>query len=318
MKGNVRMLAEEIRNNWTGYPIGFAAPIASVMSQGYEAWSIKVGLEYGVAIPLGNNAIELSEKFATARLYTDELPLTDGKSEHVLMLMAATEQSSIPFSTLCAELINPGVDGRFRQEIVNNPVMWWSEWKELLGNKNVDERIYDVLGELYTLYYLTTHNVEAVWNGPTGATYDIDCGGVYYEVKSTTARNKREIVISNPFQLLPPVGSKLYLAFCQFERAENGYCINGVVDELVQLGYSRPDLEMKLSLLGLEVGKIARCRTYSLHAMTRYEVNEDFPRITDESFLNGVRPKGIKTYSYTVNLDDVVGINLLDWQGALL
>ena len=312
------MLAEEIRHNWTGYPTGFAAPIASIMSQGYEAWSLKIGMEYGVAIPLLDKAIEFNEHFATARLYTDNLLLLNGKTEHVLILMAATEQSSIPFSTLCAELVNPGADGQFRQEIVNNPVLWWAEWKELLGNKNVDERIYDVLGELFILYQLALHNVEAVWNGPTGATYDIDCGSIFYEVKSTTARNKREIVVNNPFQLIPPEACKLYLAFCQFEKAEEGYCINELIDKLVQLGYSRPDLEYKLSLLGLDVGKISRSRTYNLHAATRYVVDENFPRITDASFSNGIRPKGIKTYSYTVDLDNVSGVNLLDWQDTLL
>ena len=312
------MLAEEIRNNWTGYPTGFAAPIASVMEKGYKAWSMKIGMEYGVAIPLSDNSIELSENFATARLYTDDLVLTDGNTEHVLLLMAATEQSSIPFSSLCAELVNPGADGQFRQDIANNPITWWTEWKELLGNKNVDERIYDVLGELFILYQLALHNIEAVWNGPTGATYDIDCGGIFYEVKSTTARNKREIVINNPFQLIPPEACKLFLAYCQFEKAEEGYCINELIDKLVQLGYSRPDLENKLLSLGLGVGKISRTRTYNLHAVTRYNVDDKFPRITDESFSNGIRPRGIKTYSYTVDLDTVPGINLLDWRDSLL
>ena len=299
------MLAKEIRDNWTNYPSGYAAAISSIVDQGYKAWSLKRGNEYGVAIPIVDSSINISENFAGARLYTDNLPLSDGRMVYVLLLTAITENISVPFSTLCAELVNPGDEGVFRKEIISNPTRWWTEWKELLGNRNVDERVYDVLGELYTLRHLAQMGFAAVWDGPTGATYDIDCDGTYYEVKSTVARNKREIAINNPYQLSPPSGHALYLVLCQFERATRGISINCLVEDLVKLGYSRSDIEGKLTLSGLECGKTLRSREYIVHAVTKYIVDEKFPKITDEKFIDGVRPKGIKTYSYVVDLDSV-------------
>ena len=238
------------------------------------------------------------------------------KKQPALLLMARSEDIKGPFSTLCAELLYPGVDGKFREEILSSPTTWWMQWKELLGNRNVDERVYDVLGELLTLRYLASHGENAEWNGPTGATYDIDCDGKFYEVKSSTARNKREITLSNHFQLDPPNGFPLFLVLCQFESAQSGVSINSLVQELGCLGYSTAVLNDKLESLGFEKGKSARNRQYILHAMLEYKVDESFPAIKDTSFVDGHLPKGINSITYTVSLDGLDATNLLIRQAS--
>lgn len=263
--------------------------ISSIAKCGYEGWTIKTGNSYGVALPAPQNMV-VSEKFAGAHLYTDTIILDGVKKQPALLLMARSEDIKGPFSTLCAELLYPGVDGKFREEILSSPTTWWMQWKELLGNRNVDERVYDVLGELLTLRYLASHGENAEWNGPTGATYDIDCDGKFYEVKSSTARNKREITLSNHFQLDPPNGFPLFLVLCQFESAQSGVSINSLVQELGCLGYSTAVLNDKLESLGFEKGKSARNRQYILHAMLEYKVDESFPAIKDTSFVDGHLP----------------------------
>lgn len=304
------MLAKEIRNGWAASAVGYAAVIASVTQLGYECWTIKTGNTYGVALPISQEML-ISEHFAGAHLYTDIIVLDGNKVQPALLLMAKSEEIQIPFSTLCAELVNPGVDGEFRREILSSPTAWWMQWKELLGNRDVDERVYDVLGELLTLHYLAVHGENAVWNGPSGATYDIDCDGKFYEVKSTTARNKREITLSNLFQLDPPNGFPLFLVLCQFEQAQTGISINSVVNELASLGYSSIALNEKLETLGLEKGKSARNRQYILHAMLEYKVDESFPAIRESSFVDGHKPTGVKSITYTVSLDGVDATNLI-------
>lgn len=284
--------------------------VVSLASAGYETWTMKNRSEYGVAVPIQSEE-EISEYFSGAHLYTDKKILNDEAERNILFLTCDKDDIIEPFSALCAELVTPGENGELRRELENNPLAWWSQWKELLGNKNVDFRAYDVLGELWVLKYLAEQGEQAEWNGPNGATYDIDCNGYFAEVKSTTARNKKQITLSNLFQLDPPGGQKLYLILCQFESAQEGISINSLVKDLEQLGYSSSGLNEKLSKLGLERGKTARKRNYMVHAVTKYCVDESFPAIRPTSFAGGALPDGVMNITYTVTLDGITGENLL-------
>lgn len=300
------MLAQQIITNWDTSAKGYATKIVELFDAGYPAWTIKTNELYGVAIPLEKN-VEVSECFSGARLYNELIYLDGSEQQNVLLLTTDRYDIKYPFSTLCAELISPGEQGILRKEVVANPVSWWIQWKELLGNRNMDDRVYDALGELYTLAYLARIGEQAVWNGPDFATYDIDCDLTYYEVKSTIARKKRQVTLSNHFQLNPPDGKDLKLVFCQFEPATSGYCIDGLVDELVAYGYSKNDLNDKLDRIGLEKRKSSRKRCYDLHAMIIYDINDEFPAICESSFVEGMLPKGVETITYTITLDGIDG-----------
>ncbi len=300
------MLTEELINNWAGSPSGMFMKVVSLTNARYETWTMKNRSEYGVAVPIESDE-EISEYFSGAHLYTDKKVLNDKDEKNILFLTSDKEDILEPFAALCAEMITPGNDGEFRKELEKNPLAWWSSWKELLGNKNVDCRAYDVLGELWVLKYLAEHGEQAEWNGPNGATYDIDCNGYFVEVKSTTARNKKQITLSNLFQLDPPNGQKLYLVLCQFEAAQTGISINSLVKDLENLGYSSSGLNEKLSKLGLEKGKTARKRNYIVHAVTKYCMDETFPAIRPTSFVGGALPDGVMSITYTASLDGITG-----------
>lgn len=304
------MLTEEIINNWAGSPTGIAMNISSLSKAGYESWTIRTSSEYGVALPVIGDE-EISEYFAGAHYYTRQIILNDSEGRNALLLTTDKDDIKEQFASLCAELMNPGNNGELRKDIEKNPLSWWMQWKELLGNRNVDMRAYDVLGELWTLRYLAERGIHAEWNGPNGATYDIDCDEFFTEVKSTTARNKRQITLSNLFQLDPPDGAKLYLVLCQFEAAQVGISINSLVHDLELLGYSSATLNDKLEKQGLEKGKTARKRNYILHAATKYFVDENFPAIRESSFVGGTMPNGVMSITYTVTLDGITGENLL-------
>ncbi len=283
--------------------------VVSLTNAGYETWTMKNRSEYGVAVPIESDE-EISEFFSGAHLYTDKKILNDEEEKNILFLTSDKDDILEPFAALCAELITPGTDGELRKELELNPLAWWASWKELLGNKNVDFRAYDVLGELWTLKYLAEQGEQAEWNGPNGATYDIDCNGFFVEVKSTTARNKKQITLSNLFQLDPPDGQKLYLVLCQFESAKEGISINSLVNDLEQLGYSSSGLNEKLSRLGLEKGKTARKRNYVVHAVTKYLVDDRFPAIRPTSFKDDTMPEGVMSITYTVTLNGITGENI--------
>ena len=163
---------------------------------------------------------------------------------------------------------------------------------------------------MITLVYLVDQGKQPVWQGPDAATYDIGTDDELVEVKSTLKRKKKEITLSNRFQLQPPTGKQLHLFFCQFEKSIKGFSIDWAVSVLGETGFKTNAINDKLAQLGLEKGKSARKREYMLHEMTEYIVDEKFPAITEASFVNGHKPLGVTGYTYTVSLDDVEGTTI--------
>ena len=304
-------LSEEIINKWEETATDYYTPIDSMFSLGYPAWAIKMDGGYGVAIPF-ESEMQVSEQFAKAKLYTKSFRI-DYDTQNALFLHTSSSEVEEPFAALCSEFVFPGESGVFREELEKDPVGWWMKWKELLGNKNVDERVYDVLGELITLIHLLKIGKQPVWQGPDAATYDIGTENELFEVKSSLKRKKKEITLNNRFQLQPPKGKELFLCYCQFESDIAGYTIDWAVSKLGELGINTNTINEKLAQMGLEKGKSARKRAYMLHEMTEYSVDDSFPAIRDASFISGQKPLGITGYTYTVSLDDVKG-NLISFE----
>lgn len=296
------MLIENIKNNWKTDIVGYAQAIASLKETAYPAWTVKLVDGYGVAIPYDGEA-EINENFANARIYrADNIMVSAGVMQRAIVLVTNSGGIEGPFASLCAEFVDPGENGSAREEIINSPVDWWKKWKELLGNKNIDARIYDVLGELSVLYTLIKSGEDAHWNGPDGASYDIEIDNYFVEVKSTINRSKREISISNQFQLDPP-GKPLKLTLCVFEPSiKSGLSINTLVAKFAEIGYNVTLLNQKLAEMGFEEGMSSRNKTFILHEMLRYHVGPDFPRVTPASFIGGVLPTGVTKITYTVDL----------------
>ena len=226
-------------------------PLLSLEESDYPAWTVKFVDSYGVAIPYDGEQ-EINENFSNARIYSSVIRFDATTEQKALLLTTGSIEITVPFSALCAELVDPGENGLFRSEITDSPVRWWREWKDLPGNKSIDDRVYDVLGELCVLNRLIDVGEEASWNGPLGASYDIETDKRFVEVKSSVVRDRREITISNHFQLDPP-RKHLDLIFCQFEPSvSSGYSINAIVEQLKAKGINVGDINRKLKELGFE------------------------------------------------------------------
>ena len=183
-------LNELIRNNWKTDIVGYAQDIPGLKESGYDAWKIKYEASSGVDVTYsGSDGV--NETSAVAKLYSTLIPLQGRAPVSAIVLKTSVPDIAVPFATLCEALVDPGHDGERRREIAASPVAWWKEWKELLGNRNIDDRIYDILGELCVLRRLFEIGEEPEWNGPTGASYDIELPDRFVEVKSSTVRDKR-------------------------------------------------------------------------------------------------------------------------------
>lgn len=301
-------LFEEIKANWKLDICNKMQEIASLKDT-FRAWTIKSFDGYGVAIPY--DGVEIREDFSNASIYCDQF-VSNQNSHKVLVLSSHSKSIDGAFANLCVDFINPGKDGEYREALISSPVKWWMSWKELLGNKTIDERVYDVIGELSVLKYYAQKGLSPKWNGPKQSSYDIELDDCFVEVKSSVNRTKKEVTISSIYQL-SNLNKKLYLTFCTFElTAGQGESINSLVKELKTLGYNVATINEALEKKGFGVGKSDRNKTFILHSMYQYGVDDTFPKVTEQSFNNGVLPSGIIDVSYTVDLSGLTSVNLLD------
>ena len=297
---------------------GTSMPIPSEsLRDEFPAWVYrKDESRYAVCIPW-ENSFEVNENFAGAQLLTTEI-LVNRTKRRVLMLMLECSKDLRPFAFLCSEFTDPGQDGCHRQEVSRNPSHWWQQWKMLLGNRNVDERVYDVIAELLTLLYLKQNGIDASWGGPDAATYDIETIEAFYEVKSSISRARQEITLSNSFQLIPPDNRKLKLMFYQFEPMENGISINSIVQMMIRQSFDETEINTKLESLGFGLGRSDRDRCFIVHRISQYSVDETFPAIRMSDFVNGCLPTGVSSLTYSVDLScQPVEKNLSGWFESL-
>lgn len=66
-----------------------------------------------------------------------------------------------------------------------------------------------------------------------------------------------------------------------------------------------------MDILEFEKGMSARRKRFIPFQMLQYEVDESFPRITPESFDNGMMSKGIQSITFEVDLTGLHSVRLL-------
>lgn len=269
-----------------------------------RAWVVRFsGGIFGVMIPYEGEAVD--EEFANVQLYSGEYRINNNK-ETCLMLTSSIEKTRNEFAIFCNSFIDPGDSGKARRSLISNPVEWWENWKNLIGNAIKEKKPYAILGELMVFHHFLNRGNKVKWGGPEAASHDIVSDSADYEVKSTLSRYDRVVHITGQFQLQQST-KQLYLYFCRFEENKNGYSINDYIERLVEKGLYREDLEDKLSRQGYPNGNSARDEKYILHESMEYCVDDSFPKITPESMKNGKIPEGIVRISYDVDLSLVKG-----------
>ena len=273
------------------------------LPQEYPGWVI-AGMKWiGVAIPCNLQEPFLYE-FSSIKL--DSEVAAYAGNQRLLRLICNKRDLSEEFSYLCAEFVNLGENGTNRELLMNNPAEWCAKWKNLLGNAKSEKDIYPVLAELVvceTLLDLGYGNID--WRGPNGATVDIAANGKSYEVKSSLKRNETRVEVSSVYQLATQQNRELSLIFCRLEPAgaDDGRCINDVVESLVQKGFSRDALEELLeNKAKLPLGIPGRKLLFKVLEMREYTVDDQFPRVTLNSFKDDKLPESISDISYSVNL----------------
>lgn len=280
----------------------------NLSSEKYNGYVYKNSDEYGVCFEI-SESINIQEKFNMVLLKTHVLQIKN-KKINMLMMGCKNMNYKNEFAVICSDFLKLGENNEYREAILKNPYLWFEKWKNLVGNRKANLTVYDILGELFTLLYLYEKGEKPIWNSMNMGTHDIEAGSKSYEVKSTIKKMSKEIIINSPHQLEHDNGKELFLSYCQFEKSELGNSIEDLKPKLIGCGMIPEELDSYLQENGYMPGKSEYKEKYLIREMLLYKVDEQFPKLTFENFIDGKLPKGILYYSYTVDLSGIESIKI--------
>lgn len=298
-------LLQELRYDFAGITEGSVIAVTSlgetekIIVHRSKTDGIMVGLQIDDKVP------PISEFFTSCRIF-DSYFTYKGQKERYLFLSCNALDFKHEFASLCCEFLEPGPNDQYREELLNNPRNWWRKWIKLLGNSITERNVYCVIAEMTVLDYLFQQDNTVSWLAAKRGVRDIESDTETFEVKSTIRRTGYEITISSSFQLdnIKP----FWIFFCRMEECKNeGFSIKDMYQQLISHGYDDQKLLNELTVQGLDLNNHLCNEKYKIIERTKYLVDENFPKITDSSFVGGHRPKGVDKITYTVDLNAIEG-----------
>ena len=266
--------------------------------QGYDAYVAKVEDMIGVAIPVEKDLV-INERFNKVFI-GNFLFAINGVPTKVIFLYTKEPEMSEKYASLCLNFIS----SNSRDTILNNPIDWYNEWRELLGDSKRNKMVYDFIGEMAVLLELQKRGKNPVWNSMSKGTFDITTNESIYEVKTSIVKSFDSITIHNQFQLdIEGLNKELFISYVKVEENNAGESIDSLAKQLIDAGFDKTSLEDYLTQNGYYPGKNDRYKQYIIHEIRLYKVDENFPFITKNSFVNKKMPKNVVKLEYTLSLD---------------
>lgn len=180
---------------------------------------------------------------------------------------------------------------------------WCESWKELVGNKYTNNRVYDVLAELMVYSYLQSRGYEPVWSGPDRQRHDFRCRDMDCEVKSTVARTTEAIVTIHGGGQLGDENKPVKLFVCQMEQSSNGlFSVQDLLNNLLRKGVDKGELTTQFKKTCLNSSRDKNLRFNLLHPIKVYDADSTFPKVDKHQFKNDDYPTNVINVSYTVSL----------------
>lgn len=265
---------------------------------GYNAYVAKVDDMIGVAIPIEKDVI-INEHFNKVYISNFLFKINNVDTKVIFLYTKETKMLE-KYASICMNFISK----ESRDVLENNPIEWYNEWRELLGDSKSKKMVYDYIGEMAVLLELQKRGKAPVWNSIKKGTFDITIEDSIYEVKTSKVKSFDSVTIHNQFQLdTEGLNKKLYIAYVKVEENNAGESIDSLANKLIESGFDKNVLEDYLADNGFYIGKKDRYTKYIIHEKRLYLVDDSFPFITKESFVGKKIPKNIIKYEYTVSLD---------------
>ncbi len=186
-----------------------------------------------------------------------------------------------------------------------------NEWREFidkapseLPSESVLKGLYGELLVLKMLSKKTEHGLR-YWVGPEGARHDFKSGNIAFEVKTISQHiDKLQITINGIDQLWAAANDKLYLVIIRVEKNPiPKVSFQDLLDILLSFGIEHTNLYKILSRFGLTPDLINEIPYgFDLLETKFYYVDEEFPKITPDSFINENLPDRVTNLRYQIDL----------------
>ncbi|MEK9507675.1 PD-(D/E)XK motif protein [Gemmatimonadota bacterium Y43] len=248
--------------------------------------------------------------------------LTDGATVGTFADLVCDTHHLFPhFSVICTEVIEYLHEVPVRADRGIRVVL--DRWRELLARapgRLAENTIIGLMAELDLLHQLVELNPSAMdaWTGPDGAVHDFVRGAVSVEVKASVSNSEPAIRVHGERQLLVEDG-QLVLTWTRLQRDSAGESVFEVVGRIVDAGVASDAIWLELGRIGVSrelQGELGAYR-YKVTERRRYRVDEQFPKITPESFREGVVPAGTSRIDYTVDLARAQPLDDNEWTRVL-
>lgn len=246
--------------------------------------------EMGVGI-IYNKIDEIHESFNSFSLCTKTY-FYDEKNTTFIMLLKKGKKGLKDFSRVCASFVCE----ENRNSIILNPIDWWEEWRQLIGNTNKEQAIYPLIAELLLYYYVYKNDSTAKWNYHTYPTHDIESDSKTYEVKSTLSKYNSIIHVSSENQLKRGK-NPLFLFFVRMEESLDGLCLEDVLNKFCSEKKSELMCSIKKAYPNLQTHQ--KKKKFKILDIRKYVVDDNFPVLNIDR--NQI-PSCINHISYDIDL----------------
>lgn len=291
---------EEIRSHFATLTDGLG--ILETVPSDYPAYSLRFNGEYGVAVDFDYDK-DICAESTNSMISTREIRLKDGTQKKLLLLTCYDEEFRNEFAVFCGTFVNPGDNGELRKNLLENPFSVWDKWIGMLGDRKGKKQCYSYIAEMIVLLTKFEKDKSAYWAAHEKGSHDIECENASYEVKSTIKKSSLTVTISSQHQLFSP--KPLYLVFVRMEKSTEGVSINDMEEKLINAGYDKDKIIRELNDFGFLRGSRIRDEKYKVLEIRKYTVDDQFPKITKDSFVNGVFPESITDITYDIDLANI-------------
>lgn len=289
-------LANKIEHMFSSLPSGNALYLIDE-AQPELGYVYKYDSYFGVAVK-NDLKTEVYEEFNAVRFRSDSLVEVnkDEMPEHYLMLECNNFDFIHEFSLIGAEFSETN-----REKLLHNPLNWWDSWSEMLGDIKSSALASDVFAELLAYAYFVREGNNVTWKPSDYLSQDLEMDDFNLEVKSTMMKYQSRITVSSQFQVDNLDNKDVKLLFVRLEKSESGHSINDIVKSL-------PDDHAKfvsneLALIGYNLISKKSNQKFRVLEIRLYNIDNLFPKITLDSFVDRHLPVGITGITYEVDLD---------------
>tara|TARA_Y100000589_G_C27180039_1_gene640361 strand:+ start:1754 stop:2752 length:999 start_codon:yes stop_codon:yes gene_type:complete len=240
-----------------------------------------------------------------------QIILIEGKEENFIKIICLEESLNYAFSILATRIIKFIIEGFSPTKATIEAV---NELRKLLSRSKgplpKEEEIIGLTGELIFIQSLIKNktNLWKGWNGPFKASKDFTMGNIDVELKASLQSGEPSITVNNLNQLEPIEGRYLFLFHSTLVKNPNGeITVPNLVDYISNNIDDKDEFLDTLFIAGYSIEHKDLWQEYkfSLVEKTSYRINDEFPKINQNSFVNESIPESICKIRYDIELKKV-------------